>query len=108
MYIVLTGGAGHITKPLALQLLHEGHAVIVIGRHADHLKELTEAGAIAETGSVEDVEFLTKAFTRADAVYTMVPPNMTAADWKGWIGQIGKNYAAALKAAEGAYQIVVR
>ena len=90
MYIVLTGGAGHITKPLALQLLHEGHAVIVIGRSAENLTELTDAGAMASVGSIEDVAFLTDAFTRADSVYTMVPPNMTAADWKGWIGQIGK------------------
>lgn len=100
MYIVLTGGAGHITKPLALQLLNEGHAVIVVGRNAQNLKELTDAGAMASIGSVEDVAFLTETFTRADAVYTMVPPNMTATDWKGWIGQIGENYAAALKTAE--------
>ncbi len=100
MYIVLTGGAGHITKPLALQLLQEGHAVIVIGRSAENLKELTDAGAMASVGSIEDIAFLTKVFTGADAVYTMVPPSMTATDWKGWIGQIGENYAAALKAAE--------
>lgn len=99
MYIVLTGGAGNITKLLALQLLDEENAVIVISRNADNLKELTEAGAIAEIGSVEDVAFLTNAFTRADAVYTMVPPNMAAPDWQDWYGQVGENYAAALKAA---------
>jgi uncharacterized protein YbjT (DUF2867 family) len=71
--------------------------VTVISRNADNLKELTDLGAVAATGSVEDVAFLTKTFTGADAVYTMVPPKMDAPDWKAYIGQIGKNYADAVR-----------
>lgn len=99
MKYTLTGGAGHITKPLALQLLKAGHQVTVVGRSEANLKELADAGAKAAVGSIEDVAFLTNAFTGADAVYTMVPPKWDAADWKGYIGGIGKNYAAAVKAA---------
>lgn len=97
MKYVITGGAGHISKPLTEQLLKAGHQVTVIGRNAQNLKVLTDAGAKAAIGSVEDVPFLTRAFTGADAVYTMVPPNFAATDIKAYIGQIGKNYTEAIK-----------
>src|SRR5689334_18963560 len=99
MKYVITGGAGNISKPLAETLLAAGHQVTVVGRNAENLKPLTDKGASAAIGSVEDVDFLTKTFTGADAVYTMVPPTMSAADWKGYIGQIGQNYAAAISAS---------
>lgn len=105
MKYTLTGGAGHITKPLALQLLQSGHEVTIIGRSEGNLKELTDAGAKAAIGSVEDVAFLTEAFTGTDAVYTMVPPKWDAADWKSYIGQIGQNYADAIKAAGVKYVV---
>lgn len=99
MKYVITGGAGNISKPLTLALLKAGHDVTVISRDENHLKELTNAGAKAAIGSVEDVEFLSKTFTGADAVYTMVPPIWNVEDWKKHIEQIGKNYAAAIKTA---------
>ncbi len=105
MKYVVTGGAGNISKPLTLQLLAAGHDVTVVGRNASNLAALVEAGAKTAIGSVEDVEFLTKTFTGADAVYTMVPPTFGAADWKGYIEQIGKNYAAAINAAGVQYVV---
>lgn len=99
MHYVITGGAGNISKPLTQTLLQAGHEVTVIGRNPEHLKPLTDAGAKAAIGSVEDVDFLTKTFSGADAVYTMVPPKWDAADWKGFIGQIGAHYAKAIQAA---------
>jgi len=98
MKYVITGGAGHISKPLALKLLDAGHEVTVIGRNADHLKELTDKGAKAAVGSVEDTSFLQKAFAGADAVYTMVPPNYATNDLKGYIASVGKKYAEAIAA----------
>ena len=97
MKYVITGGAGHISKPLTEQLLKAGHQVTVIGRNAQNLKELTDTGAKAAIGSVEDVPFLIKAFAGADAVYTMVPPNFAAPDIKAYIAQVGKNYAEAIR-----------
>ncbi|HWB24204.1 MAG TPA: NAD(P)H-binding protein [Chitinophagaceae bacterium] len=105
MKYVLTGGAGHITKPLALQLLQAGHTVTIIGRNEANLAELTAAGATAAIGTVEDIAFLTGVFSGADAVYTMVPPKWDAADWKSYIGQIGKNYAEAIKATGVKYVV---
>jgi uncharacterized protein YbjT (DUF2867 family) len=105
MKYTITGGAGNISKPLVLQLLKAGHQVTVIGRNADNLKELSDAGATPAIGSVEDVAFLTEAFAGADAVYTMIPPVHIVTDWKAHIEQIGKNYTAAIKAAGVKYVV---
>jgi uncharacterized protein YbjT (DUF2867 family) len=99
MKYVITGGAGHTSKPLISALLDAGQEVKVIGRNADNLKDLVRKGAVAAIGSVEDVDFLKKSFTGADALYTLVPPNLLVADWKGYIGQIGINYASAIRSS---------
>jgi uncharacterized protein YbjT (DUF2867 family) len=98
MKYVVTGGAGNISKPLTEKLLDAGHQVTIIGRDAAHLKELTDKGAEAAIGSVEDTAFLTAVFAGADAVYSMVPPIHDTKDWKGFIGGVGRNYAQAIRA----------
>lgn len=105
MKFVITGGAGHISKTLVQLLLKSGNEVTVIGRNAENLKTLTELGAKAAIGSVEDVAFLEKAFAGADGVYTMIPPNFAAQNWKEYIAQIGKNYTSAIKAAGVKYVV---
>jgi len=99
MKYVITGGAGNISKPLAEKLLAAKHEVVVIGRNAGNLKELVSKGARAAIGAVEDRIFLTSVFSGADAIYTMVPPNFNATNWKAYIGSIGANYAAAARAS---------
>ena len=105
MKYIITGGAGHVSKPLTEKLLNAGHDVTVISRNAEHLKPLTNLGAKAAIGSVDDVAFLKTTFAGADAVYTMVPPNYTANDMKASIAEVGKNYAAALKASKVKYVV---
>lgn len=99
MKYVITGSTGHISKPLSEQLIKAGHNVTIISSNHDKVKQIEDLGAKASIGSVEDVAFLTKTFEGADAVYTMVPPKWDAKDWKAYIHSIGKNYAAAIKAA---------
>jgi uncharacterized protein YbjT (DUF2867 family) len=94
----ITGGAGHISKPVIIKLLEAGHEVTVIGRDAGNLKELTAKGAKTAIGSVEDAGFLATAFAGADVAYTMVPPTYSTKDWKGYIGNVGRNYAQAIRA----------
>ncbi len=36
MKLVVTGGAGHVSKPLTELLLREGHDVTVVGRKAEN------------------------------------------------------------------------
>src|SRR5437762_4942356 len=97
MNYVITGAGGHIAKPLVMQLLGAGHQVTAIGRHEEHLKEMVKAGAHPAIGSVENVEFLEKAFGGADAVFTICPPNFNTKDLKGFNEQLGKNYRDAIK-----------
>jgi uncharacterized protein YbjT (DUF2867 family) len=99
MKFVITGSAGHVSKPLIERLLSQNQEVTVISRNAANISELVAKGAKAAIGSVEDIDFLTRTFTGADAVYTMVPPNMAATNWKEFIAQTGKNYAQAIKAS---------
>lgn len=106
MKYVITGGAGNISKPLAEKLLAAGHQVTVIGRNAANLKALTDKGAVAAIGSVDDLAFLKTVFTGADAVYTMVPPRFDiTSNWKEFIGQVGKNYADAIKSSSIKYVV---
>lgn len=72
MKIVLTGSLGHIGLPLA-QLLHQ-HELIIITSKEDRTAAIKALGATPAVGSVEDVDFLTRTFTGADLVYTMIPP----------------------------------
>jgi uncharacterized protein YbjT (DUF2867 family) len=97
MRYAITGAAGHISKPMVQILLDQGHEVIVIGRNQEHLEELVKSGARSAIGSVEDIDFVKKAFARVDAVYTMCPPNMNTSDLAGYCERIGKNYKESIQ-----------
>lgn len=97
MKYVVTGSLGNISKPLAEKLVAAGHEVTVISSSPDKVAQIEKIGAKAAVGTVQDVAFLSKTFTGADAVYTMVPPFFGASDWKKYIAGIGENYAAAIK-----------
>ncbi|WP_207534189.1 NAD(P)H-binding protein [Desertivirga arenae] len=96
MKYIITGAAGNISKPLAEQLLAAGHEVTVIGRNAENLKSLTDKGAKAAIGKLEDLEFLKNTFAGADAVYTMFPPQYAALDLSVY-RDLALNYAEAIK-----------
>ncbi|MFT3936768.1 MAG: NmrA family NAD(P)-binding protein [Chitinophagaceae bacterium] len=97
MKYVITGSIGNISKPITEALVKAGHDVTVVTSSAGRTKEIEALGAKAAVGSIEDQAFLNKTFAGADVVYTMVPPKWDAKDWKGYIGKIGENYAAAIK-----------
>jgi len=99
MKITITGSLGNISKPLAKQLIKAGHQLTIISSNAEKVAAIEALGATAAIGLVTDVDFLTKAFTGADAVYTMVPPNFGASNYREYVGSIGKNYAEAVAKA---------
>jgi uncharacterized protein YbjT (DUF2867 family) len=105
MKYIVTGSTGHISKPITQALVNAGHGVTVITSKQENAAVIEALGAKPAVGSVEDVDFLKRTFSGADAVYTMVPPNLSAAHWKQWIGNIGKNYAEAIKAAGVRYVV---
>jgi uncharacterized protein YbjT (DUF2867 family) len=100
MKITITGSLGNISKPLTQELVQKGHEVTVISSSTEKQAEIETLGALAAIGSVDDVTFLTKAFTGADAVYCMIPranyfdPNL---DLDAFTRTIGNNYAEAIQ-----------
>ena len=65
MKFVVTGAAGHVSKPLAELLLSNKHEVTVISRKAENVAELVRQGAKAAIGDLQDVPFLgTTPFSR--------------------------------------------
>jgi uncharacterized protein YbjT (DUF2867 family) len=76
MKIIISGSLGNIGKPLTAQLVKSGHDVTVISSTADRKDAIENLGAKAAIGSVSDVDFLSKTFTGADALFAMTPPNM--------------------------------
>ena len=105
MKYIITGSLGNISKPVTQALVNAGHDVTVITSKQDNASAIEALRAKPAVGSVEDIDFLRKTFSGADAVYTMVPPNFGAAQWKKWIGSIGKNYADAIKATDVKYVV---
>ncbi|MBC7904354.1 MAG: NAD(P)H-binding protein [Gemmatimonadaceae bacterium] len=99
MKITLTGSLGNTSTPLAKILIAAGHDITVISSNKNKSEQIRAFGAIPAIGSIHDVSFLTKAFAGADAVYTMVPPDFSAPDYRKYISTIGENYATAINAA---------
>jgi len=99
MKITVTGSLGNISKPLAKQLIAAGHEVTIISSNADKKEAIEALGAIAAIGSIADADFLTRAFTGADAVYTMVPPNFGTTNYRKYVSDSAKNYAEAVQKA---------
>jgi uncharacterized protein YbjT (DUF2867 family) len=99
MKIVITGSLGNISKPLALNLIKQGHQITVISSNAEKQKDVEALGANAAIGSVTDVEYLSNIFLGADLVYCMVPPVQffnPSYDAVANYTLIGKNYYDAI------------
>jgi uncharacterized protein YbjT (DUF2867 family) len=97
MKITVTGSIGNISKPLTAQLVKAGHEVKVISSNAANKAAIAELGAEALIGSIDDIDFLADAFKGADFIYTMVPNNFAASDYRAYIAEIGRNYASAIE-----------
>lgn len=99
MKITVSGSLGNIGKQLVSDLVAAGQNVTVITSQAERGKDIEAAGAKAIVGSVSDADFLTKAFTGADAVFAMTPPNLGGAGVVANTTAAGKAFATAFKAA---------
>lgn len=99
MKYIITGSLGNISKPLATQLIRAGHQVTVISSDANKKKEIESMGALAAIGNIHDEVFLNSAFSEADAVYTMIPPNLQSTDFLKYAADIATKYANAIQKA---------
>jgi uncharacterized protein YbjT (DUF2867 family) len=102
MKIVVTGSLGHISKPLAEQLVKNGHNVTVVSSSPERIKDIEALGAKAAIGTMQDVKFLTSTFTGADIVYLMESLGHNFffdhnLDVREAVLAIGKNYKEAVQ-----------
>lgn len=72
MYAIM-GATGNVGSKVADNLLSRGEKVRVVARSEEKLKPFMDRGAEVAAGDAVDVSFLTKAFTGANAVFTMSP-----------------------------------
>jgi len=108
MKFVITGGAGHISRPLAETLLAAGHQVTVIGRSAEKLASLVAKGATPAVGSLKDQAFVTNTFKGADAVYLMIPPTFDIpTTWRAAQNEVADVYIHALEENKTKYAVLL-
>jgi len=98
MYAV-TGVTGNTGKIVAQRLLDEGKQVRAIGRDAKRLESLKAAGAEPVVCDLTDAAALSKAFAGVKAAYVMIPPNMSAKDYRGFQDDAIAAVSSALAAA---------
>jgi uncharacterized protein YbjT (DUF2867 family) len=96
MYVI-TGASGNTGSVTAEKLLAQGQKVRVVGRDAKRLERFKQKGAEAFVADVTDAAALEKAFSGANAVYAMIPPNVTAPDVRSHQERVSDALASAIK-----------
>jgi len=95
--ITIMGATGHTGHAAAEELLKAGQTVRVLARDASRLKDLVSLGAEPQTGSADDAAYLTRAFRGSDAVYTLLPPDVTHPDYTTHQNTMGEAIATAVR-----------
>ncbi len=95
--ITILGATGHVGGRIADILVNKGEKVRLVSRSADRLRPHVSRQAQAMVGDASDVEFLVKAFKDADAVFTLIPPNMQAENFLSYADGIGESIARAIE-----------
>jgi uncharacterized protein YbjT (DUF2867 family) len=103
--ITVMGATGNTGKKITKALLKAGEKVRALGRSEGKLAELRQAGAEVLAGDANDVAFLTKAFYGAAAVYTLLPTDPRAHDYRGEQDRQGEAIAKAIR--ESGFRYVV-
>jgi uncharacterized protein YbjT (DUF2867 family) len=94
--IVVTCATGRTGRRLAEELLGKGEKVRVLGRDARKLAPLVGMGAEPFVGRVGDVPYLMAALSGAEAVYLVLPEDLSQEDLRAHQEKISDGYAAAI------------
>jgi uncharacterized protein YbjT (DUF2867 family) len=95
--IVIMGASGHTGGRIAELLLESGEKVRVLGRSAEKLAALEKKGAFVATGDAADPRFLTSAFRGAEGVFTLIPPDARAPDYRALQDRMGEAAVEAIR-----------
>jgi uncharacterized protein YbjT (DUF2867 family) len=105
--ITIMGASGKTGGAVAATLLGQGEKVRVIARSKDHLQALINKGAEAAVGDATDANFLASAFRGSDAVYTLLPPNITHPDFSAFQDQVGEATVKAIRQSGVKYVVLL-
>jgi len=91
------GATGNTGRVVTHRLLEAGEPVRAIGRSADRLRGLANAGAESVVASCDDRAALEQALRGAQTVYAMTPPEYTAPDAAEYQRRVGEAIADAIR-----------
>lgn len=108
MYVI-TGASGNTGSAVAEALLAKGGKVRVIGRTPSKLEKFAQRGAEAAIVDIADPDAtdLIKAFSGAQAVYAMIPPDPASSDGLAYSGVVTKVIVTALQTAAVGHVVVL-
>ena len=98
MYVIL-GATGHTGSIVANALLDKDKKVRVVGRDNKKLATFISRGAEGFTANITDEKALSRAFAGAEAVYALIPPDLTNESYRGFQSQASNAIAKALENA---------
>jgi len=93
--ILVTGATGNIGSKITTHLLANGYQVRCVARHFPNKQGFL--GAELAQGDMNSVAFLTDAMRNCNAVFTMIPPNSTAEEFRYYQNKIGEVIAEAIE-----------
>jgi uncharacterized protein YbjT (DUF2867 family) len=105
--ITVMGATGNTGKNITELLLKGGESVRALGRSENKLAELKRAGAEILMGDTNDVTFLTDAFRGADAVYTLLPTDPHAVDYRKEQDRQGEAIVSAIRQSGVKYVVAL-
>ncbi len=106
MYVI-TGATGNTGSVAAEKLLASGAKVRVIGRDTKRLERFSKKGAEAVVADMTDAAAVEKAFSGANAAHALIPPNIGAADVRGYQEGVTDSLAAAIRNNKVGHVVVV-
>ncbi|HEX8390973.1 MAG TPA: NmrA family NAD(P)-binding protein [Longimicrobium sp.] len=106
MSIVITTPTGQIGGQVASTLIAAGADVRLLARDAARLPDALRGAAEVREGSLQDAAFLRDALTGASALFLLIPPDLSAADWAASQLGIGRAAADAVR-ANGIQRVVL-
>lgn len=105
--IVITGATGRTGSAAAGDLLEKGEKLRLVGRDEKKLQQLVKDGAEAIVGDIGDASVLSKAFDGADAVYLVVPEDISQQDLRAHQERVTDSFAAAVANAQVPYVVAL-
>ena len=106
MYVIL-GASGNTGSIVANTLLDHGKRLKAVGRDIRKLEPLVDRGAEPFIGDLTDAEALRRAFTGAEAVYAMTPPNPTSENYRAYQDSVTNAVASAIEATGMKYVVTL-